>query len=78
MTPNAYVSCSPPKPRVGYGVLPGERVGGEYWPRQECELDVHPEWQHAGETLLHRLGLLPTVSFIDSLCVQYIGTPIIK
>lgn len=57
------VSFSPPEPRVRYGLLPGERVGGEHWPRQECELDVHSEWQHAGETLLQRLGLLPAVSF---------------
>lgn len=67
------VFCSPPEPRVRYGVLPGEWVGGEYWPWQERELDVHPEWQHAGETLLHRLGLLPTVSFIHSSRVQRAG-----
>lgn len=39
-------------------------MGGEHRPRQERELDVHPEWQHAGEALLHRLGLLPAVSFL--------------
>lgn len=45
-------------------------MGGEHRPRQERELDVHPERQHAGETLLQRLGLLPTVSFNKT------GTPI--
>lgn len=40
-------------------------MGGEHRPRQERELDVHPEWQHAGETLLHCLGLLPAVSFLS-------------
>lgn len=57
------VSFSPPEPSVRYGVLSGEWVAGEHGPRQERELDVHPEWKHAGETLLQRLGLLPTVSF---------------
>lgn len=64
------VFYSSPEPRVRYGVLPGERVGGEHRPRQERELDVHPERQHAGETLLQCLGLLPTVSFNKT------GTPI--
>lgn len=65
-----FVFQSSPEPRVRYGVLPGERVGGEYRPRQERELDVHPERQHAGETLLQRLGFLSTVSFNET------GTPI--
>lgn len=65
---------SPPEPCVRYGVLPGEWVGGEHRPRQECELDVHPERQHAGEALLHGLGLLPTVSFSPSLCVCTVYT----
>lgn len=43
-------------------------MGGEHWPRQERELDVHPERQHAGETLLQRLGLLPAVSFQFTFC----------
>lgn len=64
------VFFSPSEPCVRHGVLLGERVGGEHRPRQECELDVHPEWQHAGEALLHRLGLLPTVSLIGSQCEQ--------
>lgn len=73
-----FVFCSPPEPCVRYGVLPGEWVGGEHRTWQECELDVHPERQHAGETLLHRLGFLPTVSFITHsivYCILSISAP---
>lgn len=70
------VFCSPPEPCVRYGVLLGERVVGEHRPRQERELDVHPERQHAGEAPLHRMGLLPAVSFMRSQRAQCLGAAI--
>lgn len=69
-----FVFCSPPESCVRHGVLLGDGVGGEHRPRQERELDVHPEWEHAGEALLQCLGLLSAVSFTHSVCVTYWNT----
>lgn len=51
------------EPGVCDHLQPGRRVGHQHRPRQVCQLDVHPQRQHAGEAFLHLLGFVLTVSF---------------
>lgn len=58
-----FVSCSPPEPSVRHHLQLGRRVDDQHRPRQVCELDVHPQWEHARPSLLRILGFLLAVSF---------------
>lgn len=58
-----FCSCSSSEPGVCDYLQPGGRVGDKHRPRQVCQLDVHPQWKHAREALLHFLGFVFTVSF---------------
>ena len=59
-----FCSHSSSEPGVCDYLQPGCGVGDQHWPRQVCQLDVHPQWKHAREALLHFLGFVFTVSFL--------------
>lgn len=59
-------SHSSSEPGDGDHLQPGHRVGDQHGPRQVCQLDVHPQREHAWEALLLFLGLVSAVSFLVS------------